>query len=258
MMGVSRRPPAATRRDRMALELTADGFLADLWARQSDAELAKIGRYFKSGPGEYAEGDRFIGVRMGEVFALAEAHVGMAITELERLLDSDIHEARAGAVSCMAKTYGKRATSGDQREALFALYLRRHDRINNWDLVDLGAHQIVGAHLSERSRELLYQLSASPVLWERRTAIYATIAFLKRGDLDDCYGIAERLLADPQDLIQKAVGGVLRWAGDKDRQRLDAFLERSAAAMPRTMLRVTVEMHPPEQRAAWLARGARK
>ena len=236
-------------------ELTADAFIAALWANQSDAELEKIGRYFKNGDGDYGAGDRFIGVRMGMVFDLAKQFVAMAPDEIERLLESDIHEARAGAVSIIAKQFALRQTGEDRRETLAQLYLRRHDRINNWDLVDLGAHQVLGAWLLDRSREVLYRLARSDNLWERRSAMFANIAFVRKGQFDDAMAIAEILVADDHDLIHKVVGGMLREVARHDRPRVEAFLSKHAASMPRVMLRYAIEHFTPDERAGWLGRG---
>ena len=236
-------------------ELTADAFIAALWDNQSDVELEKIGRYFKSGDGDYGAGDRFIGVRMGMVFDLAKQSVAMAPDEIERLLESDIHEARAGAVSIIAKQFALRQTGEDRRETLAQLYLRRHDRINNWDLVDLGAHQVLGAWLLDRSREVLYRLARSDNLWERRSAMFATMAFVRKGQFDDAMAVAEILVADDPDLIHKVVGGMLREVARHDRPRVEAFLARHAASMPRVMLRYAIEHFTPDERAGWLGRG---
>jgi 3-methyladenine DNA glycosylase AlkD len=236
-------------------ELTAEAFIAALWANQSDAELEKIGRYFKSAEGDYGAGDRFIGVRMGTVFELAKQHVGMEPAEIERLLESDIHEARAGAVSVMAKQYERKTTDDERRGELAALYLRRHDRINNWDLVDLGAHQVLGAWLRDKDRGVLYALARSDNLWERRSAMFATMAFIKLRQFDDVMAIAEILVSDPHDLIHKVVGGMLRTVAMHDKPRVEAFLERHAATMPRVMLRYAIEHFSPDERAAWLGRG---
>lgn len=236
------------------IELTAEAFIAALWINQSDAELQKIGRYFKAGEGDYGAGDRFIGVRMGTVFTLAKQLVAMEPDEIERLLESDIHEARAGAVSIMAKQYGLRQTSTERRDALAQLYLRRHDRINNWDLVDLGAHQVLGAWLRDKDRSVLYALARSDDLWERRTAMFATMAFIKARQFDDVMAIAELLVDDTQDLIHKVVGGMLRTVAIHDKPRVEAFLTRHAGTMPRVMLRYAIEHFSPEERADWLGR----
>jgi 3-methyladenine DNA glycosylase AlkD len=228
---------------------TAAEFLKRLHALQSDEELRKIQRYFKAGAGDYGEGDRFIGVRMGHVFDLAKEFIALPPAEIETLMESDIHEARAGAMSVMAKQYAAKKTTQARRQELFDLYLRRHDRINNWDLVDLAAWHVVGPHLMERKRDVLYTL-ASKNLWERRTAILATFAFVKRGQFDDTFAIAELLLGDSEDLIHKAAGGMLRAAGGKDKARLEEFLRKHAAAMPRTMLRTAIEHFLPQARKA--------
>ena len=233
---------------------TAATFQARLVALRSDKELAKIQRYFKTGEGQYGAGDTFIGVRMGQVFELAKAFIDLPPAEIELLLESDIHEDRAGAVSIMAKQYARRSTAAERRSELFDLYVRRHDRINNWDLVDLGAKFVVGAHLQDRPRDLLYRLAGSPDLWERRTSIIATLHFVARGDLDDTFALAELLLGDAHDLTHKAVGGLLREAGKKDRQRLQVFLDDHAAMMPRTMLRYAIEHFEPDLRARYMAR----
>lgn len=212
---------------------------------QSDEELRKIQRYFKTGEGEYGAGDRFIGVRMGHVFDLAKEFVDLPIREIETLLESDIHEARAGAVSIMNKRSSHRRTTDEQRRELYDLYLRRHDRINNWDLVDLGAQHVVGRYLADKPHNILYELAASKTLWERRTALYATFYFIRQGDTRDALALAEQLLDDPEDLIQKAVGAVLRSVGGDE---LLAFLDRHASRMPRIMLTTAMEHLTPEQK----------
>lgn len=235
----------------------AEAFITELWANQSDIELEKIGRYFKSGKGDYGEGDRFIGVRMGTVFQLAKRFVAMAPDEIEMLLESDIHEARAGAVSIMAKQYALKKTTDERRGELAALYLRRHDRINNWDLVDLGAPQVLGAWLRDKDRAVLYDLARSDNLWQRRTAMYATMAFIRLRQFDDIMAIAGMLVDDREDLINKVVGGMLRTVAMHDKPRVEAFLERHATTMPRTALRYAIEHFSPEERADWMGRKAR-
>jgi len=234
-------------------ELTADTVLARLHEMQSDEELLKYQRYFKFGEGEYAHGDRFIGVRMGHVFNLAKEVIQLPPVEIERLMESDIHEARAAAMSIMAKQYQAKKTSPERRQELFELYLRRHDRINNWDLVDLAAYYVVGPHLVERPRDVLYRLAKSGSMWERRTAILATFAFMRRKDYADTFAIAQILKDDPEDLVHKAAGWMLR--SISDRQQLTAFLDTHAATMPRIMLRNALEHYQPDERAKYLAMG---
>lgn len=233
--------------------LTATAFIERLESLASATELEKIQRHFKSGDGDYGAGDTFIGVRMGQVFALATEFQDLPLTEIERLLESPIHEARAGAVKVMAKQASDKRRSDARRRELFDLYLRRIDRINNWDLVDLGAWDVIGRYLLDKPRDVLLDLARSANLWERRTAILATLAFLRRGELDDTYAIAEALLDDPHDLVQKPVGACLREAGKQDRPRLERFLDEHASTMPRTTLRFAIEHFDPVERARYLS-----
>ncbi len=219
----------------------AKQFTERLKALQSPEELKKIQRYFKSGEGQYGEGDQFIGVKMGHLFKLAIGFSGMPVAEIEKLLESPVHEMRAGAVSIMDKESRNKKTSDARRKEFFDLYIRRHDRINNWDLVDLGCLHMTGCHLFDKSRAILYKLAKSENLWERRTAIVSTCYFIRQGETDDTFKIAEILLKDKEDLVHKGAGWMLRFAGDKDRPRLLAFLDKYAAVMPRTLLRYAIE-----------------
>lgn len=226
----------------------AANFITHLRAASSEEELAKIQRYFKMGDGEYGEGDVFIGVRMGDVFNLAKQSIDLPLDQVELLLESEIHEARAGACSIMDKKARRKKMPAEDREALYGLYRRRIDRINNWDLVDLAAPWVVGGFLFDKDHAPIYELAESKNQWERRTAIYATGYFIRQGELDDIYNLAELLIDDKEDLIHKAVGGWLREAGKKDRPRLIAFLDAHAAEMPRTMLRYSIEHLDPDVR----------
>lgn len=228
---------------------TAKAFTERLLALQSDDELLKIRRYFKSGEGEYSHGDKFIGVRMGSIFGLAKEFVDLPPKDIEKLLDSDIHELRVGALSVMAKQYQLRTTSETRRQELYDLFLRRHDRINNWDLVDLAAWHVVGPHLVDKSRSVLHRMAKSKDMWERRTAILATFAFIKRGEFEDTLKIARTLLKDDENLSHKAVGWMLRSVGDKDRAVLSDFLHQHAAKMPRAMLSNAIEKFAPAEKA---------
>jgi 3-methyladenine DNA glycosylase AlkD len=240
----------------MPAEMTADQFVERLEAYPSPAEADKYQKAFKAGPGQSGEGDVFIGVRMGQVFALAKEYMDMPLEEIEKLLESPIHEVRVGGVSIMDFQARSKKTSADRKQQLYDLYIRRHDRINNWDLVDRAAPYVVGGYLSDKPRHILYELARSKNIWERRTAIVSTYFFIRLGDLDDAFKIAEMLVNDPENLIQKAVGGWIREAGKKDRQKLLNFLDRYAATMPRTALRYAVEHLDPEQRSHYL--GLRK
>lgn len=233
-------------------DLTAKKFLARLKAMSSKTEAEKTQKYFKSGEGQAGSGDQFIGVRMGNLFALAKEFIEMPLDQLELLLDSPIHEARAGALSIMGQRSKKKKTPDAERKLLFDLYIRRHDRVNNWDLVDLGALYIVGIYLLDKPRKILYKLAKSKNVWERRTAIVGTGQLIRSGQLDDTFAIAELLLKDKEDLIHKGAGWMLRAAGDNDCARLLKFLDQHAATMPRTMLRYSIEKLEPKQRTHYL------
>ncbi|MCU1578962.1 MAG: alkylation repair protein [Rhodoglobus sp.] len=234
---------------------SAASYIDGIGALASPAEAEKYNRYFKTGAGQYAEGDSFVGVPMGSVFALAKRHLGMPVGELETLLESGIHEVRAGALSIMNEEAKRRKTPEPRRRELFELYLRRHDRINNWDLVDVACRYVVGAYLFDKPRDILYSLAGSDNLWERRTAIVSTWYFIRAGQTDDALALSGLLIGDREDLIHKATGWMLRYIGDIDRQVLVSFLDSHAATMPRTALRYAIEKFTPVERAHYL--GAR-
>lgn len=222
--------------------------IAALEALASDEEREKYTRYFPPDPDA-----PFIGVRMGAVFELAKTALDLPAGELETLLEQPTHEVRALACSIMGKCAARPKTAEGRRDELYALYLGRHDRIDQWDLVDLAARDVVGGYLLERDRAPLAELASSAFWPERRTALVATFAFLRRGELDDAYELAETLVDDPEPLVQKALGWVLRAAGDHDRDRLTAFVERHAATMPRVALRAAIEHYDKPERARILA-----
>lgn len=236
----------------MQPELIADRFVETLQKYRSAEEQQKIQRYFKTGEGEYGAGDQFMGVRMGSVFDTAKTFIDMPPDEIEKLLESPIHEVRAGALSIMGKQAARKKTSLARRKELYELYLRRHDRINNWDLVDLAAGHVVGGYLADQPRDILYTLAKSDNLWERRTAILSTMHFIKEGDVNDTFQLAEILVSDPHDLIHKATGWALREAGKQDPQQLFEFLDRHASTMPRTLLRYAIEKLAKPQREHYM------
>ena len=202
------------------------------WQGEYDAALARVA--------EDAD-DAILGVRMGQVFALAKEFMQMELDEVEVMLESPIHEMRVGAVSIMDFQARSKKTTEERRKELFDLYLRRHDRINTWDLVDRSAIYVVGSYLMDKPRKDLYKLAKSKKMPERRTAIVSTLYFIGKGDVDDAFKIAETLLYDKEDLIHKANGWALRFAGDKDRQRLIELLDKHAATLPRVTLRYATE-----------------
>lgn len=216
----------------------------------SDARFLR--RFFRTGPGEYGEGDKFLGVRLPALRALARELRGAPLDTIEKLLHEPWHEARLLALIVLGDAYHRGTPA--EREAIYRLYMRNTTRVNNWDLVDSSAHRIVGPHLDgARRRATLRRLAKSKLLWERRIAAIATMHYIKSGEVGDSLAVAEALLHDEHDLIHKAVGWVLREVGKKTPPRLDAFLDAHAHHMPRTMLRYAVERMPERKRKRYMA-----
>jgi 3-methyladenine DNA glycosylase AlkD len=196
----------------------------------------------------------FWGVRMGSVFALAKEFIGLPVAEIDELLRSPVHEVRVGALSVMGKRASAKKTTEADLAALYELYMARIDLINTWDLVDLCAHHVLGRHLADKPRTPLYDLAASPDWWKRRIAIFATLHFLRDGDLTDTWSLADLLAEDPHDLVQKTVGGLAREAGKHDPARLHTFLDTHAATAPKVMLTQAMEHLDKPTKAAYRAR----
>jgi 3-methyladenine DNA glycosylase AlkD len=209
-------------------------------------------RFFKTGPGEYGEGDRFRGIRVPVLRKLCREFRHAGVEVISELLDSPWHEDRMLALLLLIERY--RASSESSREALYEFYCTRTDRVNNWDLVDVTCPHIVGRHLHARDRSLLYRFAESPNLWERRIAIVSTFHFIRNKDFADTLALAERLLADPEELLHKATGWMLREVGKRDQPLLEAFLDHYATVMPRTALRYAIERLPEDERRAYLLR----
>jgi 3-methyladenine DNA glycosylase AlkD len=217
-------------------------------ASQRDAEVAK--GYFKTGPGDYGEGDQFLGIRAPVLRAVVREYGALPIPTITRLLKSPWHEERAFAVLMLVRLYEKGGP--EEREAIYRLYLGSLHRINNWDLVDCSAAQIVGRHLAGKGRFPLTRMARSPHLWTRRVAIIATAHDIRQGRFDDILFLAPRLLDDKEDLMHKAVGWMLREVGQRDGAVLDEFLDRYCTRMPRTMLRYAIEKMPPAKRKRYM------
>lgn len=215
-------------------------------------KAAILQRFFKSGPGEYDEGDVFLGINAPVLRELVKEYPNIAVAEAEALLHSDLHEERALALMLWVRLYTK--GSAEQKEHIYQRYLANTDWINNWDLVDGSAPHIVGQHLLKRDRKILYQLANSNSLWERRIAIIATQQFIRHHDFADTVKIAALLLDDKEDLLHKAVGWMLREVGNRDLPTEEAFLAQYSQCMPRTMLRYAIEKFPDEKRKFWLTR----
>ncbi|MDH3715895.1 MAG: DNA alkylation repair protein [Gammaproteobacteria bacterium] len=218
-----------------------------------DVQIAEHSlRFFKTGPGEYGEGDVFRGIRVPVLRKLAKRYQALSLRDTRTLLRARFHEDRLLALLILVQKY--RTSDMAQQAAIFDLYLDNTDRVNNWDLVDASADRIVGAHLAGRGKtQLLDRLAASASLWERRIAIMATFHFTKHlHDFEPTLRIARMLLRDTEDLIHKATGWMLREIGNRDRTAEEAFLRRHYHDMPRTMLRYAIEKFPPARRLAYL------
>ena len=237
----------------MAAPARHKAFVAALQEIADPADVGEVSRFFRADPHAPSSDNRFLGVRMGDVFPVAKRFAAdMPLADIERLLDAPHYEVRMGAVSIMDFQARAKRSSAEHRAALFDLYIRRHDRINNWDLVDRAAPYVVGGYLADKPREILDRLARSANPWERRTAIVSTYYFIRAGDLDDTFRIAELLVRDDHELVQTAVGSWIREAGKRDQPRLVRFLEKHARAMPRKMLRYAAEKLPPALRAKFV------
>jgi 3-methyladenine DNA glycosylase AlkD len=208
--------------------------------------------FFKTGPGQYGEGDKFIGLKVPVLRKLAKQYATLPLAEIELLLHSEIHEQRLFALMLLVMQASKADSSG--KKAIHKFYLANTRWINNWDLVDLSAPQIVGAYLADKDRKILYKLARSKSLWQRRIAIVATFAFIRADDFGDTLSLAEILLSDREDLIHKAAGWMLREVGKRDLAALEGFLNKHTLAMPRTMLRYAIEKFPEKKRLGYLKR----
>ena len=206
--------------------------------------------FFKTGPGGYGEGDRFLGVTVPPLRRLAKEYRDITLKETKQLLTSPIHEERLLALFILVAQFAKGDDAG--RERIYRLYLKSTRYINNWDLVDASAGHIVGAHLRDKSRRPLYGLAKSKSLWERRIAIMATSHFIGHDEFADTLKLSRALLADEQDLIHKAAGWMLREVGKRDRRVAEQFLRTHYKKMPRTMLRYAIERFPEAQRQRYL------
>ena len=226
-----------------------------LVAASDPADAKNLQRFFKTGKGEYGAGDKFIGVRVPATRAIAKNFADLSPGDLNDLLDSEFHEHRFAALVIMVGQYKKADPAEQQRLFDFYLAAMRRGRINNWDLVDCSAEYIVGEYLYERPRELLPRLARSGIVWERRIAVLSTFAFIKHGDASTTLELAASLLGDKHDLIQKAVGWMLREVGKRvDRDLLVQFLREHAAQMPRVMLAYATEHLSPAERVYFRSR----
>lgn len=239
--------------------MTANKLESKLQALANPRVASDLQWFFKTGPGEYGEGDQFIGLKVPQIREVIKPFKDLPDDQIEELVQSPIHEVRFAALAILTGQFERERNPGRQEE-IFNLYMKFVDqgKVNNWDLVDLSANRI-GAWLIGKpfAKEFLVELARSESLWHQRVAVLFTFAFIKQHELDETFMLAELLVNHDHDLIQKAVGWMLREAGKRDTGRLRAFLETHAATMPRTMLRYSIEKLTDAERRDWLSRRSR-
>ncbi len=233
---------------------TANEILIALEKYSRPNEAADVGKFFKDHEGGYSYGDVFIAVKVPKIRIVAKEYAKISLDDIEQVLESPIHEMRLLASIIMANQAKSKRSTEEHRTALFDLYLRRTDRMNNWDIVDTSCRDVVGEYILRHPEkaEILRKLAVSADLWERRIAMVSTWSLIRANQLDVPYEIAEMLLGDTHDLMHKAVGWMLRCAGDKDQDRLRAFLTEHITRIPRTALRYAIEHFDPEERQYFL------
>lgn len=234
--------------------MTAAFVLDELLSMANPGKAAFLQRFFKTGPGQYAEGDVFLGLVVPLTRSIAKANKQTPLAELQKLIESPYHEARLCALLIVMEQF-KKARPEEQKK-LYEFYLANTMRINNWDLVDVTCPHVVGAYLLDKDRTPLYTLARSRNLWDQRIAMVSTVTFIRHREYTDTLALAEYFLTHTHDLMHKAVGWMLREVGKKDRDTLTEFLERHATRLPRTALRYAIEHYPDEQRRYFLKKKA--
>lgn len=222
----------------------------DLQSLSNPEKAKQSARFFKSGKGEYAEGDKFLGITVPDQRRIAGKYRGLDLNDVVELLQSPLHEYRLTALIILVSMFQKE--DEEKRKEVVNLYLTNREYINNWDLVDISAHKILGAYLEDRDRSILYKLARSGKLWDQRIAIISTAWFISKGQLEDTFRISEILLNHEHDLIHKAVGWMLREAGKVDLKAEESFLIKHYKKMPRTMLRYAIEKFDEPKRQQYL------
>ncbi|MFK7767997.1 MAG: DNA alkylation repair protein [Mariniblastus sp.] len=242
-----------TSQRKMPPKQTASQVQTELLEQENPEKAANFRRFFKTGPGEYAAGDQFLGVTTPKQRQIASLYSELPPGEIEKLLASPVHECRLTAIFILVNQF-ERAKSDDAKKTIYEFYISHTDRINNWDLVDSSCHKIMGPYLKERSRKKLFQFArAKNDLWKNRIAIVTTFYFIRRGDLETTIELSEILLDHEHDLIHKAVGWMLRELGQQNETMLMLFLKQHYNEMSRTTLRYAIEKSPAATRKKILA-----
>ena len=225
-----------------------------MMAKADPAQVDGLSRFFKTGPGQYGEEDSFLGIKVPVTRAVVkECWKETDFDDLEECIASEYHEVRLAALLCLVEFFTKKRRDEGLQRRCVDFYLSHTDRINNWDLVDLSCYPLLGVWLLDKDRSLLYDLARNGrTMWEQRIGMVSTMTFVRHGQLDDTFAIADILLHHPHDLIHKAVGWLLREAGKRDGSALRAWLAPRYAAMPRTMLRYAIEKFPDDERRMYL------
>lgn len=226
--------------------------IADLKSLINPEKAAFLPKFFKTGPGQYGEGDQFIGVVVPNQRKIAKKYKNLPLAEIQKLIISPIHEHRLTSLFILVHQFQK--GDGNKQKEIYEFYLKNKHQVNNWDLVDSSAHKIVGAYLLNKDRSILYELAHSPNLWDRRIAMISCFAFTDQEDFEDALAIADILVNDEHDLIHKAVGWVLREVGKKDQRVEEEFLMKHYKTMPRTMLRYAIEKFTRQKRDFYLGK----
>ncbi len=230
----------------------ADVILQEYRLLENEEQKANLSRFFKTGRGQYGEGDLFLGVKVPQTRLLVKKyHEKVALPDLRQLIASPYHEVRLFALLALVQKF-IRSKNEDEKREFVDFYLSHTRYINNWDLVDLSCYEILGNWLLDKDRGILYRLAESKNLWEQRIAMVSCMQFVRHSQFDDCLAMAEILHNHPHDLIQKAVGWLLREVGKRDEERLKDFLSEYYKTMPRTELRYAIEKFPPEIRRKYL------
>ena len=233
--------------------------MKDIFVKKLKAELLKIAnqekakilsKFFKTGKGEYADGDKFLGITVPVQRKIARKYLNLSLSDIKKLLSSEYHEHRFTGLIILCSLYQK--SKHDEKKRIYDFYLKNLKHVNNWDLVDISAPAIIGDYLLDKERSILYKLASSESLWVRRIAILSTFAFIKKNQFHDTLHIAGILIKDKNDLIHKAVGWMLREVGKRDKETEEQFLKEHYQKMPRTMLRYAIEKFNENERKEYL------